>query len=298
MDKKSLNSRRTFLEQLGVVGAGLVGLPYIMTACTSKSGSIEQGKTLINNLVKDIGVQIYSVRNELNEDLEETISAIANLGYSCIEAYGLGTDGKLFGQYTPEEFNTIVKNTGMYVASVHTGYFTDKQADIFINAALAMDTKHLVIPYLDESMREDYYGVAENLNRIGELCSSAGLRFGYHNHDFEFLITSDDRIPMDILITETDANKVSFQADLYWVRKAGVNPLEFVKKYPGRFLSYHVKDADNNLDQTTIGKGIIPFPEIFELNNISGVDYLFVEDERTETPIQNIEAGLTYLNSL
>jgi len=298
MDGKSVKSRRRFLEQLGVVGAGLMGLPYIMTACTSKSDSIEPGKILSSNLVKDIGVQIYSVRNELNEDLVGTIAAIANLGYTCIEAYGLGIDGKFFGQYTPEEFNAIVTDTGMYVASVHTGYFTDKQADVFINAALAMNTKHLVIPYLDESMRGDYYSVAENLNRIGELSSSAGLRFGYHNHDFEFLVAPDDRVPMDILITETDEDKVSFQADLYWVRKAGVDPVEFIKKYPRRFLSYHVKDADSNLDQTTVGEGIIPFPEIFESNEISGVDYLFVEDERTETPIQNIGAGLTYLNSL
>ena len=88
-----------------------------------------------------------------------------------------------------------------------------------------MNTKHLVIPYLDESMRGDYYSVAENLNRIGELSSSAGLRFGYHNHDFEFLVAPDDRVPMDILITETDEDKVSFQADLYWVRKAGVDPV-------------------------------------------------------------------------
>ena len=130
MDGKSVKSRRRFLEQLGVVGAGLMGLPYIMTACTSKSDSIEPGKTLSSNLVKDIGVQIYSVRNELNEDLVGTIAAIANLGYTCIEAYGLGIDGKFFGQYTPEEFNAIVTDTGMYVASVHTGYFTDKQADV------------------------------------------------------------------------------------------------------------------------------------------------------------------------
>ncbi len=298
MDQKCTKSRRKFLEQLGVVGAGLVGIPYLTTGCDSKSISTDQSNTISSNLAMDIGVQIYSVRNELNEDLEETISAIANLGYSCIEAYGLGMDGKFFRHYTPEEFNAIVTDTGMYIASVHTSYFTHEEADIFINAALAMNTNHIVIPYLEESKREDYRAIAENLNKIGELSSSAGLRFGYHNHDFEFILTSNDRVPMDILINETDADKVSFQADLYWVRKAGVDPLEFIKKYPGRFLSYHVKDADNNLDQTTVGEGIIPFAEIFKLNNISGVDYLFVEDERTETPIQNIGSGLTYLNTL
>ena len=298
MNQKLHKNRRKFLEQLGVVGAGLVGIPYLTTGCDSKSISTDQSNTISSNLAMDIGVQIYSVRNELNEDLEETISAIAKLGYSCIEAYGLGMDGKFFEYYTPEEFNAIVTDTGMYIASVHTSYFTHEEADIFINAALAMNTNHIVIPYLEESKREDYRAIAENLNKIGELSSSAGLRFGYHNHDFEFILTSNDRVPMDILINETDADKVSFQADLYWVRKAGVDPLEFIKKYPGRFLSYHVKDADNNLDQTTVGEGIIPFAEIFKLNNISGVDYLFVEDERTETPIQNIGSGLTYLNTL
>ena len=298
MNQNNTNSRRLFLQQLGIVGAGLVGLPYLTTGCNPQSKSSKQASMPINNLAKDIGVQIYSVRNELNQDLEGTISAIANLGYPCVEAYGLGLDGKFFGKYTPEDFNAIVTDTGMYIASVHTGYFTHEQADIFINAALAMNTKHIVIPYLDEGMRGDYGAIAENLNRVGELSTSAGLRFGYHNHDFEFLLTSDERVPMEILINETDADKVSFQADLYWVRKAGVDPLEFIQKYPGRFMSYHVKDANSNLDQTTVGEGIIPFPEIFALNEISGVDYLFVEDERTETPIQNIESALSYLNNL
>tara|TARA_B100000575_G_scaffold287487_2_gene285929 strand:- start:2586 stop:3482 length:897 start_codon:yes stop_codon:yes gene_type:complete len=298
MDQNSIKSRRKFLEQLGVVGAGLVSIPCLMPGCDSKSNSTDQSNKMTSNLAKDIGVQIYSVRNELNDDLEKTISAVAKLGYSCIEAYGLSLDGKFFGKYTPQEFNAIVTNTGMYIASVHTSYFKHNDVDIFINAALAMDAKHIVIPYLDESLRGDYSSIAENLNRIGEITTSAGIRFGYHNHDFEFLLDPDNRVPMEILINETDPDKVSFQADLYWVRKAGVDPLEFVKKFPGRFLSYHVKDADNNLDQTTVGEGIIPFPEIFELNIVSGLDYLFVEDERTETPLQNIGSALNYLNTL
>ncbi|MCH1552292.1 MAG: hypothetical protein L7R84_02450, partial [Balneolaceae bacterium] len=101
MNQNNTKGRRHFLQQLGVVGAGLVGLPYLTTGCNSKNTSSEVASMPINNLAKDIGVQIYSVRNELNQDLEGTISAIANLGYSCIEAYGLGLDGKFFGQYSP-----------------------------------------------------------------------------------------------------------------------------------------------------------------------------------------------------
>jgi sugar phosphate isomerase/epimerase len=85
---------------------------------------------------------------------------------------------------------------------------------------------------------------------------------------------------------------------LYWITRAGVDALAFVKEYPGRFMSYHVKDANIELEQTTVGTGIIPFEDIFELNETSGVDFLFVEDERTDDPLKNVENALLYLKSL
>ncbi len=288
----SYSDRKKFLKQLGILGIGITGAPLVVTGCSPSSEKVGF------QLNAKLGLQIYSLRNELNNDLESTIQAIAAMGYEYIEAYGLGEDGLFFGQYTPEEFTAIVTNAGLRVASIHTSYFTADKSNLFISAAKTLGAQHIVIPYLDQNMRDNYDGIADNLNAIGTHCFAEGLRFGYHNHDFEFIPTDDGRIPMRILIENTDADKVSFQADLYWITKAGVDALAFVREYPGRFMSYHVKDANRDLEQTTVGTGIIPFIDIFELNELTGVEYLFVEDERTDDPLQNVQNALSYLKSL
>ncbi len=286
------SSRKEFLKHMGILGVGVAGAPILLSGCATTT---EKTSKQLNT---PLGLQIYSLRNELNEDLEGTIQAIASMGYEHIEAYGLGEDGLFFGRYTPEDFNRIVTGAGMKVASVHTSYFTADKSNVFISAAKAMGTGHIVIPYLDQNMRDNYDAIAENLNAIGAQCQEEGIRFGYHNHDFEFETTEDGRVPMRILIEQTNPESVSFQADLYWITRAGVDALAFVKEYPGRFMSYHVKDANSELEQTTVGSGIIPFEDIFELNESSGVDFLFVEDERTDDPLRNVENALLYLKSL
>lgn len=275
-------SRRKFIKTTSYVAAGSLLLPM---ACANRK----------LNGDKKIGVQVYSVRDALQKDFAGSMKQIADIGYSFVEAYGMDLEGKLFGM-TPTEYKKIVNDLGMELISTHATYFTPEQAPKIIAASHEAGIKYLIMPWLAEDMRHDYSKIADNLNRVGELFRGSGIRFGYHNHNFEF-IKEDNQVPLEILLEGTQPDLVTFEADLYWVTKAGAKPMELLSKYPGRFSLLHVKDADKELNQTTVGSGIIDFETILNNKEVAGVEYYFVEDERTETPFENLKGSFTYLNA-
>jgi len=137
--------------------------------------------------------------------------------------------------------------------------------------------------------------VAENYNKMGEMCNKVGLKFGYHNHAFEFE-PLDGIIPQELLIESTEADLVNFEADLFWVTKGGYDPIELLKKYPGRINLFHVKDATPELEGTTVGEGIINFKKLFKAGRKDAVEYYFIEDEREDDPFKNIKADYEYMS--
>ena len=152
---------------------------------------------------------------------------------------------------------------------------------------------------LPEDLRQSvdtYKQVSENLNRVGELFNSAGLKLGYHNHAFEFE-EKEGQVPLEIMLNETQPELVTFEADLYWVTRGGADPMGLIDKYPGRFSLFHVKDSDENMEQTTVGTGIVDFESILKARNKAGLEYYFVEDERTDDPFGNLKANFDYLNN-
>jgi sugar phosphate isomerase/epimerase len=283
-----IETRRDFLKKAAYLTAGAATLPMVGAACASTEKTAE----------KEIGVQLWSVRNQLEADFDKTISEIAAIGFDHVEAFGLSTSGIFPGLITPNQYEHVVKSAGMRIASCHSSYFTPEDAPTIIESAKRLETDWVIIAWLAEDMRNGYYEHAENMNKIGEQFKAAGIGFGYHNHEFEFFETEEGEIPLEIMIENTDPDLVKFQADLYWIKKAGVDPLGFVQKYPGRFCSYHVKDADMNLDQTTVGDGIIDFESILKENSKTGVEFVFVEDERTDTPIENVKNGYNHVKNL
>lgn len=246
---------------------------------------------------KKIGVQIYSVRNELAQNFDSTLAKISEIGFDYIEAYGLSTDGLLYGM-PPSEYKKAVESHGMKLVSSHSNYFTSEEAPSMIEAAKQAGLDYVVIPWIPEELRSDYEAVAENLNSIGAQFKEAGIGFGYHNHDFEFEPTTEGRIPLEILLEGTDLENVDFQLDLYWVVKAESDPMEIINKYPGRFSSFHIKDSDVDLNQTTVGTGVVDFKTVLSDQQTSGYKYYFVEDERTENPLLNLKKAYEYLEVL
>jgi len=279
-------------------------LSMILSACdsgnksTSEEDSQEPEAKVKETSTQPVapGVQVYSVRDALKEDFEGTFKKVADIGYKNIEAFGLGKDGMIYGM-TPAEYKEVADKYGLNIVSTHATYFMPEDADAIIEAAKILDVKYVVVPYLGEEYR-DYDAVAANLNEVGKKFEGTGIRLAYHNHAFEFEPMEDGRIPEEVLIKGTNPELVTFQADLYWVVKGGADPMELIKKYPGRFSLFHVKDANDALEQTTVGTGIIDFETILGAKDISGNQYYFVEDERTDDPFMNIQKALDHLNTI
>ncbi len=283
-----MNSRREFLKKSALMAAGASALPLLNVGCASTKEPMK----------KEIGVQLWSVRDLLEQNFDDAINSIGALGFDHVEAFGLSPSGVFPGLITANKYERTVAAAGMRITSCHSSYFQAEEAPAVIESAGRLGVDWVNIAWISEEHRMDYYKVAENLNAIGEQFNEAGIGFGYHNHEFEFALTENGEVPQEILLDNTNPDYVSFQADLYWFKYAGVDPIPYIEKYPGRFCSYHIKDANEELEQTDIGTGLVDFEAILAKNEEAGIQYVFVEDERTDSPLANVEKGLNFLKSI
>jgi sugar phosphate isomerase/epimerase len=144
-----------------------------------------------------------------------------------------------------------------------------------------------------------YKKIAADLNKAGAICKKAGIQLCYHNHDFEFQ-ELEGQIPFDILANETDPGLVKFELDLFWVSKAGKDPIDLFKQYKGRVALWHVKDMDNtpNKNFTEVGSGVIDYARIFKHAKTAGMKHFFVEqDVCPGAPLNSIRKSITYVQS-
>ncbi len=291
-----MKSRRSFIKHSSYVAAGSLLLPL---GCTQKSQEsketvVMEDPGLATATKKSMGVQVYSARDALKEDFAGTMGKLADIGFEYIEAFGLDVEGKIYDM-TAQEYRTIVEDTGLKLLSSHCSYFKAEEGQALLEAAVAAGVTYANVASLADELRGDYYKIAENLNKAGEMFKEAGVQLGYHNHAFEFEMQGDE-VALEIMLKETDPELVTFQADLYWVTKGGADPMELLQKYPGRFSSFHVKDAAEDLEQTTVGTGIVDFESIFGIKDTAGMKHYFVEDERTDDPFGNLTKAFEYLN--
>jgi sugar phosphate isomerase/epimerase len=257
--------------------------------------------TSCNMTPKEIGLQLYSVRDDMNKDVKGTIEKVGQMGYTFVEAAGY-SDGKFYGM-DPIDFKNLVEANGMKLLGSHSGpHLTADPAsmemalaewDNIIAAHKAAGVKYIVKP----SMGGYSYATLEGLkqtcdyfNAIGEKCNAAGIRFGYHNHAQEFK-QLEGEIIYDYMLNNTDPDKVMFQLDLYWIYKGEKNALDYFEKYAGRFENWHVKDV------AELGaSGEIDFLPIFEQAKLSGVQDLVVEvEEYNFEPLVSVEKSLAFL---
>jgi sugar phosphate isomerase/epimerase len=246
------------------------------------------------------GLTLYTVRNEMGSNPEETLKAVADVGYKYIEAADY-KDGKFYGM-SPEDFKNHVNELGMKSLSAHMGSVTLDNADEQIADAKAAGFKYFVIPVppmghfkFDRATRSlgmsgKIEDVTEILNTLGKKCNEAGLELLYHNHDFEFKKDSSGIVPIEYFMENTDPAYVNFQVDLYWVVKAGADPVAYMEKYPGRFKIWHIKDMDDQGRFAPVGTGSIDFAKILEKKEVSGMQYYIVEQDRTFDGMKPLEA--------
>lgn len=258
---------------------------------------------LMNNR-KPLAIQLYTIRDAVAENLEKSLESLAGLGFKQLEIYGY--DGKFFGK-TRKEFQSILKNTGLEVISSHhtTGVIHNSKGTLLNDWEKSVEDLHfigseyMVCSYLFEEERtlEYYKKLPELLNKSGETTNKAEIAFAYHNHDFEFE-KFDDKTVYDFILDNTDSDLVNMELDLYWISKAGFNPLTYFEKYPKRFPLWHVKDMKaGNKDFTEVGNGTIDFKTIFEAKEIAGLKYWFLEQDSSDKDIfESVEISKKYID--
>lgn len=255
----------------------------IMTAATSLPfNALAQGRR-----VENVGLQLYTLRNELSQDFEGTLAHVAELGYKEMEFAGY------YGR-SARAVRSILDQNGMTSAAAHIqlqALRDDLEGEV--ERAAILGQKYIVVPILPQSQRiiSEYQRTADYLNRAGEVCKQAGIKMGYHNHDFEFIET-DGRIPYDILLDETDADLVDMELDLYWIRNAGVDPISYFESHPGRFSMLHVKDMDEHGRMADVGRGKINFAKIFSHADTAGFKHFFVEHDRPGNGLASVAVSI------
>lgn len=254
---------------------------------------------------KDIGLQMYSLRDDLKKDVKGTIEKMGKIGYTSMEAASFD-NGKFYGM-EPEVFKALLEANGMKLVSSHTGAnYTGDQAswdaamiwwDMAIAAHKKAGCKYIVKPSMGDYPYKNLEALkktCEYFNAIGEKCNAAGIRFGYHNHNKEFtkIVDADDLV-YDYMVKNTDPKKVTFELDVYWIYKGGQNAVEYFNKYPKRFELLHIKD------EKEIGaSGLIDFKPIYENRAKAGTKVCFVEVERYDfEPFVSVQKSFDFLNN-
>jgi sugar phosphate isomerase/epimerase len=288
MNNKSTLKRREFIQTTSFAAVGLLSLPSFLAAAKGQKG---------------LGIQLYTLRDSMPQDPKGVLKKLADFGYTELETYGYN-NGQLFGM-SVQDFNKYVKSLKMKVISGHYGLDLIRSSawEKAVLDAKAIGQKFMVCPWLNDTERtsiDDYKRRCEELNKAGELCNKHGIRFGYHNHAFEFQ-ELNGQIPYDVMLAELDPKKVGMEMDIFWVVNAGFNPVKYFEKYPGRFEQWHVKDmdkADKNKN-ADIGSGTIDFKAIFAKAKLSGLKHYYVEQESYPgAPIKSVEESAKYMKTI
>jgi sugar phosphate isomerase/epimerase len=295
------NSRRTFIKRSALALAG---------------SSLLSRASFANTNMKDnelVGIQLYSVRDDMKKDPLGTLKQLAAMGYKHVE-HANYKDSKFYG-YTAAEFKKILDGLGIKMPSGHTVLGSEhwdaakkEFTDLWkwtVEDAATMGQQYVISPWLDESYRKDIDGLKRFLgvfNKSGELCKKSGMKFGYHNHNFEFNTNVGGMVLYDIILQETDPKLVIQQMDMGNMYGAGGRPLELLKKYPGRFLSLHVKDEIksekgdmNGYESTVLGTGVIQVKEVLDTAKKQNPETHFIIEQESyqgKSPIDSVKEDL------
>lgn len=277
-----MQTRRDFIAQTGALAIGSVLLPSFVSA----------GKKVSNP-----GVQLYTFRKEMLEDAAGTLKRIAALGIKQIETAG-SPKGHYYG-LKPAEMKTICKDLGMTLRSGHIGL--DNKWQQTMDEAAEAGQEYLICSSMptEGQTTDNYKKTADAFNKAGEDCKKINIKFGYHNHDYEFE-SHDGTVLYDTLLANTDPSLVHMEMDLGWVVATGNDPLQYFNKYPGRFPLWHLKDMNlQKKESTEFGKGGLKIQQLLQHSKASGLKYFFIEQEEyASTPFESMKENMSYLAKL
>ena len=252
---------------------------------------------------KPLGLQLYTIRNEAEKDLPGVLKAIHEIGYTEVEPYW-----NIYN-HPAKELKKSLADNGLTAPSGHFDY--DKVATSF-DYAQELGVKYMICPILDESLwnsLDSYKKVAENFNKWGAEAQKRGMKFGFHNHNYEFR-KFGEHTGLEILMTETDPKLVQLEMDCYWVTQAGADPVTLMDRYKNRVRMLHIKDRKagfatsqelNDAAQhfAEVGTGSIDWAPIIEKAKAIGVKHFFVEQDVIEgDPLKSVKISYEHARKL
>jgi len=273
--------RREFIGTMGALAATAV-LPACRTARTT-------------NRISKIGLQLYTVRDLMKNDVEGTLAAVAGAGYTEVEFAG-------YFDKSAADIKAMLDRHGLTSPSLHQGNIAADAWAKALDAAHVIGHQYIVVPWIPVELRktlDDWKRIAADFTRIAAAAKAAGIQMAYHNHDFEFPLV-EGKVPYDVLLAETDPNLVKLEIDLYWITKGGQDPLTYFARWPGRIPLVHVKDGKGPPDwaMTEVGSGAIDWKRIFAKSQQAGIQHYFVEHDQPADPIASITTSCAYLKKL
>jgi sugar phosphate isomerase/epimerase len=277
-------TRRGFLKTSALLAAGSLFLPELV-------------RSAANTRVRDIGIQLYTVRNEMMTDPTGTLRRLAKIGFKELES-ARSDKGNYYGLQA-KEIRKITEDLGMKLRSGHI--HVDKDWKRSLEEATESGQQYIISAVLPSQGQtiEHYQESADAFNKLGEECKKANLHFGYHNHDSEFE-TVKGEVLYDILLKRTDPALVTMELDLGWVVAAGHDPFHYFSKYPGRFPLWHLKDmAKTERRSTEFGQGKVDIKGLLQHAKQSGMKHFFLEQEEyAHSAFESIQLDYDYLAKL
>lgn len=246
---------------------------------------------------KPIAAQLYTVREASTQDFPGALRRVAELGYTGVELAGT------FGLTTTELAQTL-NGLGLKCVSAHVPLANLRQnLSGEIEKYLAVGAEFIACPWLPPEQRNgeaDYRALAEELNRMGEVCRGSGLQLCYHHHDFE-LVQFNGKYGLDILLEESEPNNLQLEADTYWLQFAGEDPAAYLRRWLGRVPLIHLKDMTSTQPATfaEVGTGILDWPPIFEAARVAGTQWYIVEQDTCPgDPFESLRISLERLRAI
>lgn len=258
------------------------------------SGAARCRRPAAADRLETVGLQLYTVRSLMAQDLPGTLAEVARVGYREVEFAG-------YFEHRPVQVRAALDAAGLAAPAAHLGIETLRgDWPATLDAAATIGHRYLIVPSLPRADRATLDGlrrVADLFNRAAATAGQAGIRVGFHNHAEEF-VPVEGKLPFDLLLEETDPALVDFEMDLFWITKGGGRPLEYFERFPGRFALVHVKDMDASGGMVDVGQGAIDFARIFAARRAAGIRHAFVEHDNPPVPLDSIRRSYQYLNSL
>jgi sugar phosphate isomerase/epimerase len=284
-------SRRRFLTLAGTtagLGVAGLGLAHRQALAATKSAGIEGGHPL-----PKIGIELYTVRAQMQASVPKTLATIAQIGYDEVEFAGY------FGE-KPADVKRYLADNGLKSYSAHV--FLDAVRDNLpqtLDDVAEVGHRYVVLGMGDSSIKtlDQFHHYLDFLRTTGEAARAHGLQFGYHNHSFEFK-PIEGMIPYDVMLQQVDGGLMKLTMDLYWITNAGADPFAYFAKYPGRFKQCHLKDMAPNREMADVGSGTIDFAKILARRKEAGFEHFYVERDDAPDPYQSARNSLAYLRTL